>query len=119
MTSLEDDTRVTDDWRDLIKHLEYAACGQGPDAEGALYWKARNAIIALSKPPSQDAIGDDERLAAIEAAFQSAVQFVQSQPLSSRRADRDAMVAGLRQRCESLKGIVRDVCALSTKQEGK
>jgi len=34
---------------DIVEQLEYAACGQGPDAEQTLYWKARNEIIALRK----------------------------------------------------------------------
>lgn len=44
----------------LIANLEYAACGQGPDAEETLYWKARNAIRALSQTHS---VGDGKSAA--------------------------------------------------------
>jgi hypothetical protein len=33
----------------LIEQLEYAACGQGPDAEQTLYWRARCEILQMQK----------------------------------------------------------------------
>lgn len=41
----------------LIEQLEYAACGQGPDAEQTLYWRARCEIKRLEAGLSHIADG--------------------------------------------------------------